>query len=93
MLLYHTCDSALPIVVNAHIILLCSMLIYIIELKLDFHSAFIASMFTDARFISIAAQGNDGQYIQDTQCGRRQLKWASSMLHVTAIVHNVQNVT
>ena len=33
-------------------------------------------------FINTGAEGNDGQYIQYTQCGEGQLRWVSTMLYV-----------
>ena len=40
------------------------------------------SEFPFCLFINTGAEGNDGQYIQCTQCGEGQLKWVSTMLYV-----------
>ena len=76
MLLHHTCDCVLSIVVNAIV----------------FNADRTETGFPFCLFISIAAEGSDGQCIQYTQCGRGRLKWVNSIYAVVVSSYTMQTV-
>ena len=58
--------------------------------KSESHSAFISSKQQHLPFISVAAEGRDGQYTQYTQCGHGKLKCVSNTASTQYTKYTVQ---